>query len=440
MERLWLLNAESTVINKGPPERRLLNTTKQEIGEHGNIRWTFGIRNPQKMMRTIILLGEMGTEKSTLINVMTNYILGVEWSDKICYEIVKDYGEDQTESQTSKVNVYEIFGYEDGRVPFSLRIIDTPGYGDTKGKKIDQHVVEDLCHLFQCEDGVHQLDAVCLVVKASQNREKSKKHMEAFFEYLNTLETRSLLMICEVLFECEKLKCCMKSLQDQIVQAEHKQNEIRQTQAALEKNKEGVEENKNFEYVVEESLVDKIESDSYAILCEKCKFTCYHSCTSWLNFCSLCAITYIKNCTSCPKKCSLSFHVREKMRYVPSVRMVTKTSEQLKEKHEESSREVESEQKMQEKLQEELSEIEREKQRLILESYNHIIRLNEIALRPESLSILPNLSFLIAKLHETNQSDKAQKLEDIHKRAMEAHNTEEGEQSSLMKFIASLYS
>ncbi|XP_048849488.1 uncharacterized protein LOC125719074 [Brienomyrus brachyistius] len=384
---------------------------------------------------------------------------------------------------------------------------------------MDKQMEQDLCHLFQCEDGVHQIDAICLVVRASQNRltpqqrcifdavlslfgkdmkktvipvitfsvrgkpaalaainkfdfqwcrdksnnpiyfqfdntpedvedydvspkeskaawDKRKQSLQAFFEYLNNLETRSLVMTHKVLFEREKLECCVQSLQDQIMQAEHKQNEIRQTQEALEKNKEEIQKNNNFEYVVEESFADKVESDTYATLCKKCQFTCHYPCSIFQDKIFWCAVTPYSDCISCPGKCSLSDHVTEKMRYVPKVRKVTRTLKKLKEKYEESSRGFESLQKM---LQEELSEIEREKLRLIFESYNHIIRLHEIALRPESLSILPNIKFLIERLREINQIDKAQKLEDIQKRAMKAHNTEEGEQSRFMKFIASFY-
>ncbi|XP_020786729.2 uncharacterized protein LOC110165881 [Boleophthalmus pectinirostris] len=100
--------------------------------------------------------------------------MGVKFEDKVWFEIITgDRDKSQSESQTSEVSVYEIFGFEGESVPYSLTIIDTPGYGDTRGIEYDEITTMKLLELFSAPDevdGVKALNAVGLVVKASENR------------------------------------------------------------------------------------------------------------------------------------------------------------------------------------------------------------------------------------------------------------------------------
>ncbi|XP_033971404.1 uncharacterized protein LOC117470687 [Trematomus bernacchii] len=144
------------------------------IPEQKNIgsirRLTLGERDPTKINKTILLVGETETGKSSLINALVNYALGVKFEDNVCFQIVEEEKKSQSETQTSDVIVYEVFGHEDRTLPFSLTIIDTPGFGHTKGIEQDVLVSERLLDLFRSTDGVHEIDAVCLVLKGIDNR------------------------------------------------------------------------------------------------------------------------------------------------------------------------------------------------------------------------------------------------------------------------------
>ncbi|XP_030260009.1 uncharacterized protein LOC115573380 isoform X2 [Sparus aurata] len=124
-----------------------------------------------KHNRTIMVLGATGAGKSTLINGLINYILGVEWEDSYRFELVdEDPSKSQAEIQTSDVTVYKINHREGFKIDYSLTIIDTPGFGDTRGIERDMEITEQLHNLFTDERGVSEIDAVCFVAQASLAR------------------------------------------------------------------------------------------------------------------------------------------------------------------------------------------------------------------------------------------------------------------------------
>ncbi|XP_065150998.1 uncharacterized protein [Paramisgurnus dabryanus] len=159
---------KNSKLIKGPTNRYILNTTKkiegvllrkERIGEK--------YENPRKI---ILLVGETGTGKTTLINAMVNYIMGVRWEHKMWLEVV-EISEISDESQTTAVTVYEVFSHGS---PFDLTIIDTPGFGDTEDSMLDnekdKQITEALQQLFRSEDGIHEIHAVCLVLKVTDVR------------------------------------------------------------------------------------------------------------------------------------------------------------------------------------------------------------------------------------------------------------------------------
>ncbi|XP_039592004.1 uncharacterized protein LOC120515247 isoform X1 [Polypterus senegalus] len=132
---------------------------------------SFGNRTSIKPSKTIIFLGATGSGKSTLINGMVNYILGVQWEDDFRFKFIhEETSRSQAESQTSFVTAYEMNYQDYFKVPYSFTIVDTPGFGDTRGIDWDKQITEQIQECFSSPQGVQHINAVCFVVQASQAR------------------------------------------------------------------------------------------------------------------------------------------------------------------------------------------------------------------------------------------------------------------------------
>ncbi|XP_058628196.1 uncharacterized protein LOC131538367 isoform X1 [Onychostoma macrolepis] len=133
-------------------------------------RCTFGKENA-KPNKTIMMIGATGSGKTTLINSMINYILGVQWIDDFRFVLIDERKQkSQAESQTSEITAYQINHMDGFHTEYSLTIVDTPGFGDTRGISHDQKITKQIQEFFSARGGIDCIDAVCFVVQASLAR------------------------------------------------------------------------------------------------------------------------------------------------------------------------------------------------------------------------------------------------------------------------------
>ncbi|CAG2226130.1 unnamed protein product [Mytilus edulis] len=124
--------------------------------------------------KTIMLLGETGSGKSTLIDALFNYIAGVSLVDDYRFKLVNLTKEEkvkegkQNESQTNGITCYRIPWKHGSKIDCKLCVIDTPGFNDTRGPEFDKQISEMVKNLFQ--KGIKGLDALCLVVNVTRVR------------------------------------------------------------------------------------------------------------------------------------------------------------------------------------------------------------------------------------------------------------------------------
>ncbi|XP_021325915.2 uncharacterized protein [Danio rerio] len=170
VRKLDVIITKCDVIEDGIPTRYHVKTSQDSLSKSEPYkRFIFGKRDKNKPHKTILMVGETGTGKTKLINTMVNYMLGVEREDKVWFEITDDQSDrSSAHSQTSIITVYGFYLEES---PMDLTIIDTPGYGDTRGVQKDKEIAINLLNLCCClGDWDNELDAVCLVIKSNQNR------------------------------------------------------------------------------------------------------------------------------------------------------------------------------------------------------------------------------------------------------------------------------
>ncbi|KAK8732573.1 hypothetical protein OTU49_006827 [Cherax quadricarinatus] len=113
--------------------------------------------------KVILLVGATGTGKTTLINAMVNYIYQVDFTDNFRLVVTDNKNAPKTDLITAYA-FYQLPG-----IPFEYNyvLIDTPGFGDTRGIQRDRDVMKQLEMFLKQDYGIDQVDGVCFVTPAS---------------------------------------------------------------------------------------------------------------------------------------------------------------------------------------------------------------------------------------------------------------------------------
>ena len=147
------------------------------LGEKGmQLQGKFNIV-PEKV---IMVVGSTGSGKTTTVNAMINHVLGVQWKDnyrlKMIHELSSNQGGgtigNQAHSQTQFVSCYTLPYMEGFKIPYNLTIVDTPGFGDTRGIEYDKVITEQIRRFFHTKgsEGIDHIDAICFMAQAGNPR------------------------------------------------------------------------------------------------------------------------------------------------------------------------------------------------------------------------------------------------------------------------------
>ena len=140
----------------------------------------------------IMVIGETGVGKSTWLHCFLNYLQGIQIEEKNRYylfdekKLQEEYNRTHPEEQkssgasvTDKPAIYNIKPTKVSKDP--IRLIDTAGFGDTRGEKYDKKITDDIKELFTKK--IDYLNAVCIIIKATETRahDRAKQILDKLF-------------------------------------------------------------------------------------------------------------------------------------------------------------------------------------------------------------------------------------------------------------------
>ena len=114
----------------------------------------------------ILFCGKTGEGKTTAINAFFNIIKGIKLEYNYRFILISEPEKEkgQAVSQTDGVHLYYLKDYNNNPVI----IIDSQGYGDTRGKTYDEKINESFSFVFS--DKIDHINAVCFISKATNSR------------------------------------------------------------------------------------------------------------------------------------------------------------------------------------------------------------------------------------------------------------------------------
>jgi ABC-type multidrug transport system fused ATPase/permease subunit len=167
-----------------PPSIHELKYREEIINQTSNLRKCYVgqptlVNGSLPQEKIIMVVGATGAGKSTMINAFVNYFYGTQWKDDFRLKLITEEDEgingvakSQTKGQTKFITAYTFYHREGCAVPYTLTIIDTPGFGDVEGIKRDEEITKQIREFFMIKgpNGIDHLDAVGFVVQSSLGR------------------------------------------------------------------------------------------------------------------------------------------------------------------------------------------------------------------------------------------------------------------------------
>ena len=178
-------------------------------------------------------------------------------------------------------------------------------------------------------------------------------------------------------------------------------DQLNQLKEVLKKHETDINENKDFTYTTTEIEMQKVDISGqgrYVTNCIVCNFTCHDNCIYANNgdkrHCS--AMKGKENCAVCPKHCHWSEHRNNSFYFITKEVEVEGTYKELKKKYFEAKVGMSQAEVVVAGVEKELKDLRHATMKMVLQAHNSLLRLEEIALKPNPLSQADYIDLLIS--------------------------------------------
>jgi hypothetical protein len=239
-----------------------------------------------------------------------------------------------------------------------------------------------------------------------------------FFNDLGQMETKSLTLTREVLEERKRLDLLVEGLRTKTEIKLTQVDELEKIKDALKENQDQMEANKDFEFEVEffvPKATDISGTGQFTTNCQTCQTTCHFPCRQASDekkhLCSV--MDSSGTCMIC--KCPWNVHFNQKYRYEMVKEKVKRSSDAIRKQYQGAADETLTNERLLENIKKEIAEHEKQLLALTQATYQHIRRLNEIALRPHILSTSDYIDLLIDGEKKKPHSERNQRISTLQK-------------------------
>ena len=223
-----------------------------------------------------------------------------------------------------------------------------------------------------------------------------------FFAAFQKAESVSLTMTKEVLQYRENLETVVIGLQRQMKECLAEMEVLRQEKEVLKEHEKDIETNKDFTFYVDVPFyrTEKCPKDTFVTNCLRCSTTCHYPCGIPDNEDKMwCAAMNRKgsnsNCSVCDGGCDWSDHKNTGERFILDYKKEKKTSDDLKKKYDSAAEGKTAVQKLLDSHQHKLLRAHAKLHEMIDEAQQCLVKLDEIALKPNPLTQVEYIKLLI---------------------------------------------
>jgi hypothetical protein len=148
--------------------------------------------------KVLMLVGATGAGKTTILNSIVNYILGVRLEDNLRFKV--------DIANHDQASAYTFHPMDGSQLSYTLTVIDTPGFDNGKDDKRDKATVDQLYNLLSVpgEQGIPCLNGVVIVAQSS-SIPAQKCIFDSILSVLGKNISSSMFLM--ITFSGEKRKC-----------------------------------------------------------------------------------------------------------------------------------------------------------------------------------------------------------------------------------------